>query len=164
MFPAEARKKKRWGRYLEITKGKGSPSEGVSLRELQSRTVKCSVVRGEPVDQVRGCDHDRINQAVRASQSPGPDTRHSPMSSSSPAVSQAVRAHNAALTTLYFHHRETVLHIQSTLRTQILPNVLDELALANSAHHCAQEWLLDERKSSSARYLLKQRVTHHPFF
>jgi hypothetical protein len=67
VFPAEAReeKKKDWGLgglYLEITKGKSTPAEGVSLRERQSRAVKCSVVRGEPVDQVqvRGYyDHDR---------------------------------------------------------------------------------------------------------
>jgi hypothetical protein len=47
--------------YLEITKGESTPAEGVSLRERQGRAVKCSVVRGEPVDQVRGgYDHDRI--------------------------------------------------------------------------------------------------------
>ncbi len=68
------------------------------------------------------------------------------MSSPSLSISQAIRAHNAALTNLYFHHRETVLHIQSTLRTHILPNVLDELALGDSAHDWAQEWLQDERK------------------
>jgi hypothetical protein len=66
--------------------------------------------------------------------------------SSSISVSEAIRAYNAALTNLYFHHRETVLHIQSTLRTQILPNVLDELALGNAARDLAQEWLKDERK------------------
>jgi hypothetical protein len=65
VFPAEARKKKRWGWYLEITKGKSTPAEGVSLRERQSRAVKCSVVRGEPVDQVRGYyDHDRSMKTV----------------------------------------------------------------------------------------------------
>ncbi len=73
-------------------------------------------------------------------------TRHSLMSS--PSVPHAIRAYNAALTNLYFHHRETVLHIQSTLRTQILPNVLDELALGQAAHDRAQEWLQDERKFS----------------
>jgi hypothetical protein len=84
------------------------------------------------------------------------------MSSSSLSVSQAIRAHNAALTNLYFHHRETVLHIQSTLRTQILPNVLDELALGNSAHDWAQEWLRDERKFFLGS-VLKQRVFHRLF-
>ena len=68
VFPAEAREEKKKkiggleGLYLEITKGKSTPAEGVSLRERQSRAVKCSVVRGEPVDQVqvRGYyDHDR---------------------------------------------------------------------------------------------------------
>ena len=59
VFPAEAREEKKKiggleGLYLEITKGKSTPAEGVSLRERQSRAVKCSVVRGEPVDQVRG--------------------------------------------------------------------------------------------------------------
>jgi hypothetical protein len=87
------------------------------------------------------------------------------MSSTSLSVSQAIRAHNAALTNLYFHHRETVLHIQSTLRTQILPNVLDELALGNSAHNCqwAQEWLKDERKFLLGS-VLKQRGSHCLFF
>jgi hypothetical protein len=66
--------------------------------------------------------------------------------SSSLTVPEAIRAYNAALTNLYLHHRETVLHIQSTLRTQILPNVLDELALGSSARDWAQEWLKDERK------------------
>lgn len=84
------------------------------------------------------------------------------MSSTSPSVSQAIRAHNAALTNLYFHHRETVLHIQSTLRTQILPNVLDELALGNSARDWAQEWLQDERKLLLGS-ALKQRVYHRLF-
>ncbi|KAF8482557.1 CRAL-TRIO domain-containing protein [Russula ochroleuca] len=63
---------------------------------------------------------------------------------SSLSVSQAVRAHNAALTNLYLHHRETVLHIQNTLLTRILPNVLDELALGDRAYNWAQEWLQDE--------------------
>ena len=62
------------GLYLEITKGKGSPAEGVSLRERQSRAVKCSVVRGEPVDQqVRGhrcCDHDRSFQSTKETPPP----------------------------------------------------------------------------------------------
>jgi hypothetical protein len=68
------------------------------------------------------------------------------MFSPSLSVSQAIRAHNVALTNLYFHHRETVLHIQNTLLTQILPNVLDELALGHRARDWAQEWLQDERK------------------
>jgi hypothetical protein len=84
------------------------------------------------------------------------------MSSTSPSVSQAIRAHNAALTNLYLHHRETVLHIQSTLRTQILPNVLDELALGNSARDWAQEWLQDERKLLLGS-ALKQRASHRLF-
>jgi hypothetical protein len=57
-----------------------------------------------------------------------------------------IRAHNAALTNLYLHHRETVRHIQNTLLTRVLPNVLDELALGRRAHDWAQEWLQDERK------------------
>ena len=81
------------------------------------------------------------------------------MSSTSLSVPQAIRAHNAALTNLYFHHRETVLHIQSTLRTQILPNVLDELALGNSAHDWAQEWLQDERKFFLGSVLKQKRVS-----
>jgi len=81
------------------------------------------------------------------------------MSSASLSVSQAIRAHNAALTNLYFHHRETVLHIQSTLRTQILPNVLDELALGKSAHDWAQEWLQDERKFLLGSALNQKRVS-----
>jgi hypothetical protein len=85
------------------------------------------------------------------------------MSSSSLSVEQAVCAHNAALTGLYFHHRETVLHIQSTLRTQILPNVLDELALGSSARDWAQEWLQDERKFLLGS-VFKQRVSHRLFF
>jgi hypothetical protein len=84
------------------------------------------------------------------------------MPSPSLSVSQAVRAHNAALTNLYFHHRETVLHIQSTLRTQVLPNVLDELALGNSARDWAQEWLQDERKFFLGS-VLKLRVSHRIF-
>jgi hypothetical protein len=84
------------------------------------------------------------------------------MSSTSPSVSQAIRAHNAALTNLYLRHRETVLHIQSTLRTQILPNVLDELALGNSARDWAQEWLQDERKLLLGS-ALKQRASHRLF-
>lgn len=85
----------------------------------------------------------------------------------SSSVSATVRAYNAALTNLYFHHRETVLHIQDTLRTQILPNVLDELALGNSAHDWAQEWLKDEREftRSSALYSKQNyRVSHHRLY
>ena len=146
--------------YLEIAKGESTPTEGVSLREGQSRAVKCSVVGGEPVDQVRGYDHDRV-----MSQSPGPGTLPllpPPMSS----VSQAIRAHNAALTNLYFHHRETVHHIQSTLRTQILPNVLDELALGDSvsAHDWAQEWLNDERKFVLGSVVLQKKKCLIAFF
>jgi hypothetical protein len=72
------------------------------------------------------------------------------MSSPSLSVSLSVRAHDAALTNLYLRHRETVLHIQNTLLTQILPNVLDELALGDAAHDWVQEWLQDERKSLSS--------------
>ena len=62
--------------YLEIAKSESTPTEGVSLREGQSRAVKCSVVGGEPVDQVRGYDHDRM-----MSQSPGPGIPSTPPSS-----------------------------------------------------------------------------------
>jgi hypothetical protein len=55
-----------------------------------------------------------------------------------------------------------VLQIQSTLRTQILPNVIDELALGNSAQDWAQEWLQDERKFLLGS-VLKQRAFHHLF-
>jgi hypothetical protein len=85
------------------------------------------------------------------------------MSSSSLSVAQAIRAHNTTLTNLYSRHRETVLHIQRILRTQILPNVLDELALGNSAHDWAQEWLQDERKFLLGS-VLKQTVFHRLFF
>jgi hypothetical protein len=83
------------------------------------------------------------------------------MSSPSPSVSRAIRAHNAALTNLYLRHRETVLHIQNTLLTQILPNVLDELALASGdpARDWAQEWLQDERKSLLGSVLIP-RISH----
>ncbi len=40
--------------YLEIAKGERTPAEGVSLRERQGRAVNFSVLRGEPVDHVRG--------------------------------------------------------------------------------------------------------------
>jgi hypothetical protein len=39
--------------YLEITKGESTPAEALNLRKRQSRAVKCSAVRGEPVYQVR---------------------------------------------------------------------------------------------------------------
>jgi hypothetical protein len=80
---------------------------------------------------------------------------------SSLSVSQAVRAHNAALTNLYLHHRETVLHIQNTLLTRILPNVLDELALGDRAYNWAQEWLQDERESLLGS-VLRPRVFSSP--
>ena len=81
------------------------------------------------------------------------------------SVSQAIRAYNTALTNLYFHHRETVHHIQSTLRTQILPNVLDELALGDSAHDWAQEWLKDERKFLLGSVVLqKKKYVSSPSF
>jgi hypothetical protein len=79
---------------------------------------------------------------------------------SSLSVSQAIRAHNAALTNLYYHHRETVLHIQNTLLTQILPNELDELALGHRAHAWAQEWLQDERESPPGS-VFRPRVSHY---
>jgi hypothetical protein len=79
------------------------------------------------------------------------------------SVSETIRAYNAALTSLYFHHRETVLHIQSTLRTRILPNVLDELALGNSAHDWAQEWLKDERKFFPPRLCTQKQCVSSPF-
>ena len=81
------------------------------------------------------------------------------MSSPSLSVSRAVRAHDAALTNLYLRHRETVLHIQNTLRTQILPNVLDELALGDAARDWVQEWLQDERKSLLGS-VLGPRISH----
>jgi hypothetical protein len=62
-------------------------------------------------------------------------------------VSQAICESNATLTKLYFEHRETVLQLQHTLLTQILPNVLDQLALGNRARDSVQEWLQDDRKS-----------------
>ena len=64
-------------------------------------------------------------------------------------VPQAVRNHNVALTRLYFQHRETVQHLQNTLLTQVLPNVVDELGLGNAARDWAQEWLQDNRTSPS---------------
>ncbi|KAI0001252.1 CRAL-TRIO domain-containing protein [Russula compacta] len=63
---------------------------------------------------------------------------------SSLTVSQAIRAHNDALTNIYFQHIETVQHLQNTLLTQILPNVVDELGLAKSARDWAREWLQDD--------------------
>ena len=81
------------------------------------------------------------------------------MSSPSLSVSRAVRAHDAALTNLYLRHRETVLHIQNTLLSQILPNVLDELALGDAAHDWVQEWLQDERKSLLGS-VLRPRISH----
>ena len=93
---------------------------------------------------------------VDASQLPGPGTLMS--SPSSLSETETIRAYNAALTNLYFHHRETVLHVQSTLRTQILPNVLDELALGDSARDLAQEWLQDERKFLSSAQTVSHRL------
>lgn len=69
VFPAEARKKKKMGLYLEIAKGERTPAEAVNLRERQSGAVKCSVVRGEPVDQVQVRGHS--DQSRKVSQSSG---------------------------------------------------------------------------------------------
>jgi hypothetical protein len=108
-------------------------------------------------------DHkDETKGESQASQTPGP--RFQLSSSMTLTVSETIRAYNAALTNLYFHHRETVLHIQSTLRTQILPNVLDELALGNSAHDWAQEWLKDERKLLLGSALKQKECVSSPFF
>lgn len=41
------------GLYLEIAKGKCTPAEALNLRKRQSRAVDCSVVRGEPGEQIR---------------------------------------------------------------------------------------------------------------
>jgi hypothetical protein len=62
-------------------------------------------------------------------------------------VSQAIRAHNATMCKLYFEHRETVQQLQHTLLTQILPNVVDELALGNPARDWVEEWLQDDCRS-----------------
>jgi hypothetical protein len=62
-------------------------------------------------------------------------------------VSQAIRKHNAALTNLYFQHRETVRQLQNALLSQIFPNVIDELGLGDAARDWAQEWLQDDRRS-----------------
>ena len=63
------------------------------------------------------------------------------------AVPQAIREHNAALTNLYFQHRETVQQLRDALLTQILPNVIDELGLGDAARDWTQEWLQDDRMS-----------------
>ena len=50
--------------YLEIAKGERTPAEAVNLRERQSGAVKCSVVRGEPVDQVQVRGHAAVGWVV----------------------------------------------------------------------------------------------------
>jgi len=64
-------------------------------------------------------------------------------------VPQAIRNHNAALTDLYFQHRETVQQLQNALLTRVLPNVVDELGLGNATRDWAQEWVQDDRTSLS---------------
>ena len=63
------------------------------------------------------------------------------------SVSQAIRAHDAALNKLYFEHKETVEQLRHTLLTEILPNVVDELGLDNVARDWVEEWLQDDRRS-----------------
>ncbi|KAI0256355.1 CRAL-TRIO domain-containing protein [Lactifluus subvellereus] len=60
------------------------------------------------------------------------------------SVSQAIRTHNAALSKLFFEHKETIEQLQHTLLTQILPNVVDELGLGNIARDWVEEWLQDD--------------------
>jgi len=73
-------------------------------------------------------------------------------------VPQAIRNHNAALTDLYFQHRETVQQLQNALLTQVLPNVVDELGLDNAARDWAREWLQDDR-TSLPRLSVRPRVS-----
>jgi len=80
-------------------------------------------------------------------------------------VPQAIRNHNAALTDLYFQHRETVRQLQNALLTQVLPNVVDELGLDNAARDWAQEWLQDDRTSLSRLSVRPLAfLTHFPPF
>lgn len=103
-------------------------------------------MRGEPVDQVR------VRMRHGSTDLKTPWLSH--MLSPSLNVSQAIRAHNDALTNLYFQHAETVQHLQNTLLTQILPNVVDELGLGKSARDWAREWLQDDRKSLNSPALV----------
>jgi hypothetical protein len=75
------------------------------------------------------------------------------------AVSQAIRKHNAALTSLYLQHRETVQQLQHALLTQILPNVVDELGLDDPARDWTQEWLQDDRTSVPSRLSVQPHVS-----
>jgi hypothetical protein len=164
VFPAEARKKKDGGGTWRSRRAK-TPRPRVSVcanvKAERSNVPLCAVNQSTKSEGMIMIDHKDV-VARRACTEPITWAGHAftpPMSSASLSISQTIRAHNAALTNLYFHHRETVLHIQSTLRTQILPNVLDELALGNSAQDWAQEWLQDERKFLLGS-VLKQRVFH----
>lgn len=60
---------------------------------------------------------------------------------------RAIQDHYTHLNSLYWDHRETVQHLQNTLLTQILPNVVDELGLDKAARDWAEEWLHDDCKS-----------------
>jgi hypothetical protein len=60
-----------------------------------------------------------------------------------------IHLQHSRLNSLYFHHWETVQLIQNALLTQILPNVVDELALDKAAREWAEEWLHDDCKSQS---------------
>lgn len=158
MFPAEAReeKKKRLGGWRGCTwrsRRAKAPRPRVSVcanvKAERSNVPLCAVnqsTKSKSEGIMIMIDHKRRrDQASERAERPGHAFLTPPMTSSL-TVPEAIRAYNAALTNLYLHHRETVLHIQSTLRTQILPNVLDELALGSSARDWAQEWLKDERK------------------
>jgi hypothetical protein len=140
--------------YLEIAKGQSTPAEALNLRKCQSRAVKCSVVRGEPVYQVRELLHGGDCDQVKRSQLSGAShaaSRHVFSMSSNPhtlPVSQAIRRHNAALADLYCQHRETVQQLRNALLTHILPNVIDELGLDNAARDWAKAWLQDDRTYS----------------
>jgi len=81
------------------------------------------------------------------------------MLSRSPTVPRAIRTYNDALADLYFQHRETVLQLQNTLFTQVLPNALDELGLGSSARDWVQEWVQDDRESFTVLSVLASLIS-----
>ncbi len=61
-------------------------------------------------------------------------------------VIRAIRHHHFRLNALYLDHRESVQDIEHALLTQILPNVVDQLALDKAARDRAEDWLHDDCK------------------